>query len=164
MLSKPHQDGQYISVIPQDCPFSHVSTHKNSYDKLKKMQQYATVHCKKISNMPITSNILYIYQELYVLSKCPHQLTNSLFVAYIQTCMRMYLDTLTHTCWWCFFPPCVPARTPLSPTGSTRPAPHTLSSQAETPGGAHSPHYSWSVAEWRTSPGSEGSCIQYHLP
>lgn len=53
---------------------------------------------KKISNIPITSNILYIYQELYVLSKCPHQLTNSLFVAYIRTYMLMYLDTLTHTC------------------------------------------------------------------
>lgn len=46
-----------------------------------------------------------------------------------------------------FFPPCVPARNSAFLTDSTAPAPHTPSSQAETPGGARSPCCSWFASE-----------------
>lgn len=118
---------------------------------------------KKCSNMQIA-----IYQKLPLLySVSLYQLAvtfilSSLYWRHAGMKIPACSD-YKYTCGLCFFPRCVPARTPLSLTGSTPPALHTPSSQAKTLGGAHSPHCSWSAAGWCTSPGSEGSCKKYQL-
>ncbi len=91
MLPQPHQDGQHISVIPQDRPLSYVSAHKHSTDNWRKCSNKLTQ-----KNLEQPCNVKHIFRKLNVLSKWPHQLIISVFVA-DQFYSNMHAHVLWHT-------------------------------------------------------------------